>query len=212
MGNQEPVSKQHDYDESVEEVGEDKKHDHDEDKGEADNVNLKILVNLVSSVDYTSNKKEGLGEEYQSENKRKKRFSLDNAVKLPKLETESMRSTNSKELDETINVTTNELFANQTKIIRLKLSTKNQLFDYVDRISIGKTNVRDSKKFHKIKRLHKTSRESEHKPNVIQILREILAPKDVTQSPTNCPQCYKHFCNQSYLMLHVMKRHNDIAE
>ena len=49
-------------------------------------------MNLVSSVDYTSNKKEGLGEEYQSENKRKKRLILDNAVKLPKLETESMRS------------------------------------------------------------------------------------------------------------------------
>ena len=98
-----------------------------------------------------------------------------------------MRSINLKELDETINVTTNELFANQAKIIRLKLSTKNQLFDYVDRISIGKTNVRDSKKFHKIKRLHKTSRASEHKPNVIQILREILAPKDVAQSLTNCP-------------------------
>ena len=176
-------------------------------------MNLQISKNLVSSVDYTSNQKEGLGdeirqiEEHQIKNKRKKKFSLDNAVKLPKLEMESIRSTNLKELDEQTTVTTNELFANQAKIIRLKLSTENQLFDYVDRISIRETNVRNRKRYHKIKRLHKTSREFEQKPNIIRILSKILAPEDDTESIIKCPQCCKWFCNQSYLMLHIVKKH-----
>ena len=100
---------------------------------------------------------------------------------------ESMRSTNLKELDEQTTVTTNELFANQAKIIRLKLSTKNQLFDYVDKISIRKTNDRENKKYYKIKRLHKTSRENEQKPNLIRILSKILAPEHDIQNIQKCP-------------------------
>ena len=152
-------------------MGKAKKHDYDEGKEEADSITLQISKDFVSSVDYNSNQKEGLGdeiqqiEEHQIKNKRKKKFCLDNAEKLPKLELESMRSRNVKELDKQTTVTTNELFANQAKIIRLKLSTKNKLFDYVDKISIRKTNDRENKKYHKIKRLHKTSGGNEQKPN-----------------------------------------------
>ena len=48
------------------------------------------------------------------------------------------------------------------------------------------------------------------KEEVIRILRQILTPDDI-QSHTICPQCSKHFCNQSYWMLHVINRHYDIA-
>ena len=42
---------------------ESKKHEYDKGKEEADPMNLQISKNLVSSVDYTSNQKEGLGDE-----------------------------------------------------------------------------------------------------------------------------------------------------
>ena len=104
-----------------------------------------------------------------------------------------MRSRDLKESDKQTTLTKNQLFVNKANIIRLKLATKNQHFDYVDKTSIRKTNDRENKKYHTIKRLHKTSGENEQKPNLIMILSKILAPEDDIQNIQKCPQCCKFF-------------------
>ena len=75
--NQEPKSKKHDDQDNKEEVG---------------TMNFQIPKDLVSSLDYTNNQEEGLGneirqiEKHQLKNKRKKKFKLENAEKIPKLD------------------------------------------------------------------------------------------------------------------------------
>ena len=49
-----------------------------------------------------------------------------------------------------------------------------------------------------------------HKKEVIRILKQVLSPKNDIEIDMYCPQCCKHFYNQSYWMLHVINRHCDI--